>query len=76
VESVIKRLDPRDGVTEIRITTEDEYFPPPRAIRRLQDSIESAARAMLGGAREARAFDDRTVSASDVLRRLGSYPRR
>ena len=72
VEAVIRRLDPSAGTEEIRITSEDEYFPPPRAIRRLQDSFESAVRAMLGGSSASRAFDDRTVSASDVLRRLGT----
>jgi 4-hydroxy-3-methylbut-2-enyl diphosphate reductase len=72
VESVIRRLDPRSGVEEIRITTEDEYFPPPRSIRQLQDSIESAVRGMLGGSHTARDFDDRTISASEVLHRLGT----
>jgi len=35
VDAIIARLDPRDGVEEIRITTEEEYFPPPRELREL-----------------------------------------
>jgi len=70
VDAVIARLAPHNGVEEVRITEEDEYFPPPRAIRRLQDSMEKAICAMLGGATSRHVFDDRTVSASLVLRRL------
>ena len=33
---VIARLAPRDGVEVVRVTDEDEYFPPPRNIRELQ----------------------------------------
>src|SRR5690606_23498419 len=30
VDAVLRRLDPTHGVEEVRITDEDEYFPPPR----------------------------------------------
>jgi 4-hydroxy-3-methylbut-2-enyl diphosphate reductase len=53
VRAVIERLDPRGGVEEVRITEEDEYFPPPRELREL---IGSEALA-----------DDRQTAASDVL---------
>ena len=71
VEAVIRRLDPRDGVEEVRITDEDEYFPPPRNIRDLQAAIEVAATVVAGGSLTARpAVDDRGIAASDVLEAL------
>ena len=33
----IARLAPAEGVEEVRITDEDEYFPPPRELRELLD---------------------------------------
>src|SRR5215211_492915 len=36
VQAVIARLAPREGVEEVTVTDEDEYFPPPRNIRDLQ----------------------------------------
>ncbi|HZB43392.1 MAG TPA: 4-hydroxy-3-methylbut-2-enyl diphosphate reductase, partial [Ilumatobacter sp.] len=36
VEQVIARLDPRHGVDVVKVTDEDEYFPPPRNLRELQ----------------------------------------
>ncbi len=71
VEAVIRRLAPRDGVEEVRITDEDEYFPPPRNIRDLQAAIEVAATVVAGGSLIARpAVDDRAIAASDVLEAL------
>ena len=67
VREVIARLNPREGVEEVRITEEDEYFPPPRNIRQLQSGVERAATAMVGGVAGSTALDDRNVSASDVL---------
>ncbi len=67
VDAVIQRLAPRNGVEEIRITTEDEYFPPPRNLRALIGSIENALGATLGAtARSA----DRDLDASEVLSQL------
>ena len=61
----------RDGVELVRITDEDEYFPPPRNIRELQSSIELASTALLGGSLLSRpGMDDRTLPASDVLAAL------
>ncbi len=71
VEAVITRLAPRAGVTPIRVTDEDEYFPPPRNIRDLQLAIETAATTMLGGSlRHRKIIDDRRLAASDVLAAL------
>jgi len=59
VQAVIAQLDPVDGVEEVRFTDEDEYFPPPRAMREHLTDDEAAA--------------DRNVAASDVLAALGRY---
>jgi len=72
VDAVIERLRPRNGVEEVRITTEDEYFPPPRNLRDLLSTIDTAATFVLGGPVDARpAVNDRIVAASDVLSELG-----
>jgi 4-hydroxy-3-methylbut-2-enyl diphosphate reductase len=71
VEEVIARLAPTDGVELVRVTDEDEYFPPPRNLRELQAAIEMAATTMLGGSMLQRPrMDDRSLSASDVLASL------
>jgi 4-hydroxy-3-methylbut-2-enyl diphosphate reductase len=75
VEAVIEALAPNDGVELVNVTQEDEYFPPPRAIRELQGSIEAAATVMSGGSLLHRpAIDDRGLGASDVLASLSSQP--
>ncbi len=71
VEAVLGRLAPVNGVERVTITDEDEYFPPPRAIRDLQTSIEVASTSLLGGALlERPAMDDRNLPASEVLAAL------
>lgn len=71
VAAVIKRLDPREGVTEVRITEEDEYFPPPRNLRDLIAALDGFATAMVGGpVRTTALTDDRHQPASDVLEHL------
>ena len=71
VNEVLTFLNPKQGVEEIRITREEEYFPPPRNIRQLQSVIETAALALLGASTSsATTVDDRLVSASDVLTSL------
>jgi 4-hydroxy-3-methylbut-2-enyl diphosphate reductase len=62
VRAVIERLGPRNGVEEVRLTDEEEYFPPPRELRELLPADALA--------------DDRVVAASDVLAELGSMPQR
>lgn len=72
VEQVLAFLDPTEGVEEVRVTDEDEYFPPPRNLRELQAAIDLAATAMLGGPLDQRTLmEDRMVRASDVLIALG-----
>jgi 4-hydroxy-3-methylbut-2-enyl diphosphate reductase len=58
VNSVIERLAPRDGVEEVRITAEDEYFPLPRELRDLLGPDAIAG--------------DRDIAASDVLADLAT----
>ena len=68
VDAVITRLAPLHGVEEVRITDEDEYFPPPRNLRDLQSAVDVAITAMSGGSLAHRPrVDDRSLAASDVL---------
>ncbi|MEM8924094.1 MAG: 4-hydroxy-3-methylbut-2-enyl diphosphate reductase [Actinomycetota bacterium] len=72
VRAVIEFLSPTDGVEEVQITTEDEYFPPPRNLRRLLTALDVAATAGLGAPLKGRpTLNDRQVDASDVLATLG-----
>ena len=68
VRAVIERLAPAEGVEEVRITDEDEYFPPPRNLRDLLTAVEVAGTVLFGGSLADRPpADDRQVAASDVL---------
>jgi 4-hydroxy-3-methylbut-2-enyl diphosphate reductase len=59
-------------VQEIRITDEDEYFPPPRNLRDLLAAIDLFATAAVGGSVDARPpVNDRQIAASEVLAGLG-----
>ncbi|MFP3899840.1 MAG: 4-hydroxy-3-methylbut-2-enyl diphosphate reductase [Acidimicrobiia bacterium] len=72
VEAVIARLSPAEGVDEVRITDEDEYFPPPRELRDLLSGVDAAATFALGGSVPDRVgLNDRQLAASDVLAMLG-----
>ena len=71
VDEVLEFLAPRDGVVLVDVTDEDEYFPPPRNIRELQNAIEASATTLLGGSMLGRpVMDDRSLPASDVLTEL------
>jgi 4-hydroxy-3-methylbut-2-enyl diphosphate reductase len=71
VRAVIGYLDPRDGVEEVNITDEDEYFPPPRNLRELLSAVDIIATLALGGSPTDRpALNDRQIDASDVLNTL------
>jgi 4-hydroxy-3-methylbut-2-enyl diphosphate reductase len=71
VDAVIARLAPAEGVEEVRVTAEDEYFPPPRSLRELIGAVEVAATVTLGGpAGDRPAATDRETPASDVLAAL------
>ncbi|HEX2039084.1 MAG TPA: 4-hydroxy-3-methylbut-2-enyl diphosphate reductase [Acidimicrobiales bacterium] len=74
VRQVLEKLAPRDGVEVVTVTTEEEYFPPPRELRDLVRAISTAVTFSLfapvdgdGGF-----ADDRAVAASDVLDALAS----
>jgi len=71
VQAVIDHLDPVNGVEEISITEEDEYFPPPRNLRELLAAVGGVVTWGLGGSTETNpALNDRHVDASDVLAQL------
>ncbi len=71
VESVLARLAPADGVDEVRITDEDEYFPPPRELRDLLLAVDVLATLVTGGSIPDRPrLGDRDLAASDVLAAL------
>lgn len=70
VEEILAALDPTNGVEEIRVSEEDEYFPPPRELRRLLAAVASAASVTLGGPTDATPHQDRDIAASTALRAL------
>ena len=71
VAAVIASLNPRDGVEEVKITEEDEYFAPPRDIRDLLGALDVATTVGLGGDLDSRpALEDRRINATDVLLKL------
>lgn len=70
VEAVLAKLAPVNGVELVKVTDEDEYFPPPRNIRELQTAIDYGASVLLGGVPGG--VDDRRIKASDVLEALSS----
>ncbi|MGH8978775.1 MAG: 4-hydroxy-3-methylbut-2-enyl diphosphate reductase [Acidimicrobiia bacterium] len=78
VEAVIAKLAPTEGTEAVRVTDEDEYFPPPRELRELIPALDALAAFGLGGdpqqARERGGplVDDRSLDASAVLAALGS----
>ena len=71
VDAVIARLAPAEGVEEVRITDEDEYFPPPRELRDMLSGLDVAATFGFGGSVPDRpTLQDRHLEASDVLSML------
>ncbi len=75
VEAVIARLAPAEGVTEVTVTTEDEYFPPPPELREMLRALGSTIGFLAGRPGPERAdpaSHDRSVSAADVLELLAS----
>jgi 4-hydroxy-3-methylbut-2-en-1-yl diphosphate reductase len=71
VQAVLDHLAPAQGVEEVRITDEDEYFPPPRELRDLLAAVDVLATFSLGGSVADRpGLLDRTLRASDVLASL------
>ena len=71
VEAVLERLSPLNGVEEVRITEEEEYFPPPRNLRELLGAVDQLGRFGLGGDPTIQVNSgDRELSASSVLASL------
>jgi 4-hydroxy-3-methylbut-2-enyl diphosphate reductase len=76
VDAVIAKLAPANGVELVRVTDEDEYFPPPRELREIMPALDAAAALLVGGdpvaarARGGAFNDDRRVDASRVLASL------
>ncbi|MGI8755908.1 MAG: 4-hydroxy-3-methylbut-2-enyl diphosphate reductase [Acidimicrobiales bacterium] len=71
VEEVIAVLAPAQGVEEVHLTFEDEYFPPPRNLRDLLGGVDVLATFCLGGSVPDRpAVEEREVHAADVLASL------
>jgi 4-hydroxy-3-methylbut-2-enyl diphosphate reductase len=71
VAAVIAHLAPTQGVEEVRITEEDEYFPPPRELRDLLTAVDVLATFSVGGSVPDRpGLLDRSLRASDVLSAL------
>ncbi len=71
VEEVLTALAPTQGVEEVRITEEDEYFPPPRNLRDLLSGIDVLATFTMGGPVQDRpSVNERAVHAADVLAAL------
>ena len=70
VAELIRHLDPINGVEEVRTTTEDEYFPPPRNLRELQETLTSTHSRLLGKPRPTVGTVDRRIAASTVLASL------
>jgi 4-hydroxy-3-methylbut-2-en-1-yl diphosphate reductase len=71
VNDVIAHLAPANGVEEVRITQEDEYFPPPRELRDLLTAVDVLATFSVAGSVPDRpGLRDRELAASDVLAQL------
>ncbi len=49
VDAVIAKLAPSQGVEAVRVTEEDEYFPPPRELRELLPSLDAMVAVAFGG---------------------------
>ncbi len=76
VEAVIAVLAPEQGVELVRVTDEDEYFPPPPELRELVPALDALAAVVFGGdPGAAQALGgpfagDRASDAADMLARL------
>ena len=76
VDAVIAVLAPATGVERVRVTDEDEYFPPPPELRELVPALDTIAAFAFGGdPRAARALGgrfagDRSSDAAEMLASL------
>lgn len=69
VRAVIDRLSPSEGVEEVTVTDEDEYFPLPRELRELLRAVSAVAALSLFAPVEGPTTppDGRNVDAGEVL---------
>ena len=75
VTAVVAQLAPREGTAVVRVTDEDEYFPPPPELRELLRALAAGLAATTGAAREVPADpvgEDRGMLAADLLAVAGS----
>ena len=72
VRKVIERLAPAQGVEEVSVTEENEYFPPPRNLRDLLAAVEAVGVTLGANPGRPPILNDRTIDASQVLNRLGA----
>jgi 4-hydroxy-3-methylbut-2-enyl diphosphate reductase len=75
VRAVIAALAPTDGVETLRVTAEDEYFPPPPRLRALIQSLQLAVEGGVACRRPGMSGpldDDRTWDATAALDMLGA----
>ena len=74
VEAVMAAAGPAEGVEEVHVTIEDEYFPPPPELRDLLRGMAAAIGLGLGAPAPVRdrgpLAADRDASAADALARL------
>ncbi|MCL5077431.1 MAG: 4-hydroxy-3-methylbut-2-enyl diphosphate reductase [Actinobacteria bacterium] len=72
VKSVIDRMSPLDGVEEVNVTFEEEYFPPPPELRDLLRTISDLVSLSLvaPSCKDYPVDNDRNVKASDILEGL------
>ena len=69
VRAVLDRLDPTGGVEVVTVTTEEEYFPPPRELRDLlRAAVVATGFSLFAPTTPSNVLgQDRAVAASDVL---------
>lgn len=72
VTEVLNFLNPKNGIEEISVTTEDEYFPPPRQLRKLISNVCGFAAAGVGGNIPDAMSADLEIDASRVLETMES----
>lgn len=70
VDAVVARLAPADGVEEVHVVDEDEYFPPPPELRDLLRALATTVSVGIGAPLPAPGPQDSDVSAADVLAAL------
>ena len=76
VDAVIAVLAPQAGVERVRVTDEDEYFPPPPELRELVPALDTIAAFAFGGdpaaarALGGRFAGDRSADAAEMLASL------